>query len=216
MLRRKMVTTYLIAAIGFRDAELPRSERSPKIMAMPVSLRRFSLDELEALPDDGNRYELLDGVLFVTPAPLPAHEVLIQRLMLLLGNHLRSWPEIWIAPRSEVVLAPHNKLEPDLQIYRAASIPRAWNQVRERWLAVEVASHSTRVYDRQYKRDGYLQLGVQEVWLLDRFDRVVRVATRDDPEERTFEGEFLWTPPAPATPLRVDLVELFQDLPEDW
>ena len=101
-------------------------------MAMPITLRRFTVDELDAFPDDGSRYELLDGVLFVTPAPLPAHEALIQRLSLLLGSHLEPWPELWLATRSEVVLPPDNKLEPDLQVYYAASLPRTWVEVEDR------------------------------------------------------------------------------------
>jgi len=202
-------------ATPWEDAELLSPAPSPHIMAMPVTLRRFTIDELDAFPDDGNRYELLDGVLFVTPAPLPAHEALIQRLMLLLGNHLKPWPEVWIAPRSEVVLAPSNKLEPDLQVYRAASLPRTWSEVEERWLAIEVASRSTRLYDREYKRDNYLQLGLREVWLVDRFDRVIRVITRER-AETTHETELSWVPPTPVPPLRVDVPDLFRDLPEDW
>jgi Uma2 family endonuclease len=184
-------------------------------MAMPVTLRRFTVADLETFPDDGNRYELLDGVLFVTPVPLPPHEALIQRLMLLLGNHLSPWPEVWLAPRSEVVLAPDNKLEPDLQVYRAPSLPRSWADVEERWLVVEVASRSTRIYDREYKRDGYLQLGVREVWLVDRFDRAVRVTTHQTRAEATHRTPFLWTPPAPVPPLPIDPVELFRDLPTE-
>jgi Uma2 family endonuclease len=185
-------------------------------MAMPVSLRRFTVAELDEFPDDGNRYEILDGVLFVTPAPQPAHEALVQRLMLVLGRHLEPWPDLWLAPRSEVVLAPSNKLEPDLQVYQSEFLPRTWAQVRDRWLAIEIASRSTRMYDRQYKRDGYLQLGVREVWLVDRFDRTVRVATREEPMERAYQTELEWNPPSPVPPLRIALDELFRHLPEDW
>jgi len=185
-------------------------------MAMPVTLRRFTVADLESFPDDGNRYELLDGVLFVTPAPLPAHEELIHRLLRLLVKHLEPWPEVRIATRSEVVLLPRNKLEPDLQIYRAASVPRRWSDVHERWLAVEVASESTRTYDREYKRDGYIDLGVQEVWLVDRFDKLVRVITRTARAEAVYRSELAWRPPPPVPELRIDLAELFRDLPEEW
>jgi Uma2 family endonuclease len=184
-------------------------------MRMPVTLRRFTVDELDQFPDDGNRYELLDGVLFVTPAPLPPHEAILHRLILLLGNHLKPWPGIRMAVRSEVVLAPDNKLEPDIQIYQASQIPRTWAEVTDRWLAVEVASRSTRAYDREYKRDGYLALGVREVWLVDPFDRVVRVMGSDKKVEQTLDLHLNWIPPAPVTPLRIELRDLFRDLPDE-
>jgi Uma2 family endonuclease len=185
-------------------------------MAMPVTLRRFTVDELASFPDDGNRYELLDGVLFVTPAPQPAHEELVSRLWRLLTTHVQPWPEVRIAARSEVVLPPSNKLEPDLQVYRAASLPRRWSDVRDRWLAVEVASESTRTYDREYKRDGYIDLGVQEVWLVNRFEKLVRMTTRTMQAETEHRSELVWTPPPPVPQLRIELAELFLDLPDEW
>jgi Uma2 family endonuclease len=199
-----------------RDAELRPPKPRIHIMAMPVSLRRYTLEDLDRFPDDGNRYELLDGVLFVTPAPLPAHEVIRQRLILAIGNHIRPWPDLWLAPRSEVVLPPSNKLEPDLQVYRAAMVPRRWTEVSDRWLAVEVASRSTRVYDREHKLQAYLDLGVREVWLVDRLDDVVRVASQGQPAERTVATELIWSPPSPVGPLEIDLVEQFRGLPSDW
>lgn len=185
-------------------------------MAMPVTLRHFTVGDLDAFPDDGNLYELLDGVLFVTPAPLPAHEALLERLVRLLHDHLRPWPAVRVATRSEVVLPPDNKLEPDLQIYHAETVPRTWAEVSDRWLTVEVASRSTRVYDREYKRDAYLQMGVQEVWLVDRFAREVRVSRRTPTGERVCREELIWSPPAPVPSLSVDLVKLFEGLPEEW
>jgi len=44
-------------------------------MAMPVVVPRYTLRDLESFPDDGSRYELLDGVLLVTPGPAPLHEL---------------------------------------------------------------------------------------------------------------------------------------------
>lgn len=189
---------------------------SPHIMAMPVTLRRFRVEDLDRFPDDGNRYELVDGVLFVTPAPQPAHEELISRLMGILRDHLRAWPEVRLATRSEVVRLPDTRLEPDLQVYRAETLPASWADVRDRWLAVEVASRTTRMYDREYKRDAFLQMGVREVWLVDRFDREIRVGRGDGSSEVICRVELVWTPPTPIPPLRVEVPALFHGLPEDW
>ena len=51
-------------------------------MAMAISVPRYTLADLERFPDDGSRYELLDGVLSVTPAPSNAHHVIVSRLQL--------------------------------------------------------------------------------------------------------------------------------------
>jgi Uma2 family endonuclease len=42
-----------------------------------------------------------------------------------------------------------------------------WSKITEHWLAVEVLSRSSRIYDREFKRDAYFALGVQQVWLVD-------------------------------------------------
>ena len=63
---------------------------SPQIMAMPVSVHRFTVDEVDAIPDDGNRHELLDGVLLVTPAPGLPHQTVAMRLAVVLGRLSRG------------------------------------------------------------------------------------------------------------------------------
>ena len=181
-------------------------------MVMAVSLRRYTVDELDAFPPDGNRYELLDGVLFVTPAPGPIHEEIVARLCALLARHLEPWPEVHVAPRSEVALPPGNRIEPDLLVYRADRLPSEWLDVSERWVAVEVASSSTRMYDRAYKLDGYLAMGVREVWLVDPVERTVTVG-RPGGEVAVGREEVVWAPPAPVGPLRLDLEWLFRGLP---
>lgn len=182
-------------------------------MVMAVSLRRFTVDELDAFPPDGNRYELLDGVLFVTPAPGPIHEEMVARLGILLGNHLTPWPSVRWVPRSEVSLPPGNRIEPDLFVYRADRLPRTWREVAERWLAVEVASPSSRAYDRAYKLDAYLAMGVREIWLVDPEEQTVTVGRPDAAPDVTGE-EVIWTPPAPVAPFRLDLAVLFRGLPQ--
>lgn len=72
-------------------------------------------------------------------------------------------------------------------MYRAERLPSAWVDVSERWLAVEVASPSTRVYDRAYKLDGYLAMGVRELWLIDpaEFTVTATLPFHRDPEMET-------------------------------
>jgi hypothetical protein len=61
-------------------AELLASPPRAYLMAMPVSVPRYTVDDLDSLPNDGNRYELLDGVLLVSPAPMPPHELVVNRI----------------------------------------------------------------------------------------------------------------------------------------
>src|SRR5829696_4365334 len=78
-----------------------------------------------------------------------------------------------------VTLPPLTQLEPDLLIVPpqfAPGIP--WAEINERWLAVEILSRASRVYDREFKRDAYLALGVREVWLLDVRERSIEVCVR--------------------------------------
>ena len=57
-------------------------------MGMAISMPRFTIDDLDRFPDDGNRYELLDGVLIVTPAPNAAHQIIAGRLQTRLSETL--------------------------------------------------------------------------------------------------------------------------------
>ena len=66
-------------------------------MVMPLAVRRFTVDDLDALPEDGNRHELLDGILLVTPAPGPPHQTVAMRLAARLSTFLEAEPglRVW-------------------------------------------------------------------------------------------------------------------------
>lgn len=73
-------------------------------------------------------------------------------------------------------MPPNTQLQPDILVYPARyPIDSKWEDIDEHWLAVQVLSRSSRVYDREIKRDAYIALGVQEVWLVDRWSKVVEV-----------------------------------------
>ena len=59
-------------------------------MGMAISLPKYTVDDLEQFPEDGNRYELLDGMLLVTPAPTNAHQIIANRLQVRLSNVARA------------------------------------------------------------------------------------------------------------------------------
>ncbi|HXV86773.1 MAG TPA: Uma2 family endonuclease, partial [Gemmatimonadales bacterium] len=61
---------------------------------MPDTARRYTVDQVLAFPYDGNRYELVDGELLVTPAPLPRHQLVLAELFARLDPYLKAHPGI--------------------------------------------------------------------------------------------------------------------------
>ncbi|MGQ0703947.1 MAG: Uma2 family endonuclease [Gemmatimonadales bacterium] len=181
-------------------------------MAMPVTVRRFTVDEVLAWPDDGNRYELVDGVLLVTPAPMPPHQIVGFRLVRALTALLPRDPELHLATPGAILIRPGIKMEPDILVFRHPGIPRRWEEVRDHWLAVEVWSPSSVVYDRDIKRDALLQVGVREVWLVDPEGRTVFVSLRGEKPDVPYQDLLPWRPPGTDAPRTINLAEVFAGL----
>ncbi len=121
-----------------------------------------------AIPEDGKRYEVLEGGLLVTPAPSPRHQLISFRLQQQLVNHFGdSSPGVVFAAPIDVILSNHDILQPDLVV---ADRPQ---QVSLRGiegaplLVVEILSPSTRKRDRTRKARRYATLGVRHFWLVD-------------------------------------------------
>ena len=133
------------------------------VMAVHTMLTRADLD---ALPDDGRRHELLDGAIFVTPSPGFDHQDVVWRL----GTQMRPLIDeaglVLLGAPFDVVLAEHTVVEPDLLVARreqftAKDLPGA------PLLVVEVRSRSTAAVDAVIKRDLYERAGVPSYWLID-------------------------------------------------
>lgn len=176
-------------------------------MGMALSVPRYTVDDLDRFPDDGNRYELLDGVLLVTPAPRAVHQIVAFRIASLLHSALGGSAHV-VGPGA-ISVPPLTQLQPDVLVYPSRFSPETdWLDVTEHWLAVEVLSRSSRIYDREFKRDAYFALGVREVWLVDIREKSVEVSrTRGsgDVERDVIE----WRPPAIGAIVRVSLREVF-------
>ncbi len=181
-------------------------------MGMAATIPRYTVEDLEHFPRDGNRYELLEGILLVTPAPMVGHEVVITRLALALANAVQADGHAFVFTHGAVTLPPGTQFEPDLLVVpQQVPMPAKWQDLRDHWLVVEVLSRSSRIYDREFKRDEYLRLGVREVWLVDRHDRSVDVA-RARGESETVRGSLVWRVPTLELQVTVNLDELFAGL----
>ena len=178
-------------------------------MAMAATIPYYTVDDLEHFPSDGNRYELLDGVLLVTPAPGFPHDVIISRMACALMQAVQEPGHAFVHTRGAVSFPPRTQLEPDLLVTPARDrLPEKWQDVRDYWLAVEVYSRSSRIYDHDFKRDNYLRLGVQEVWLVDRIERTVEI-TRCIGEREIVSDAIVWRPPTLAFDVPIDLTAIF-------
>jgi Uma2 family endonuclease len=136
----------------------------PTVTALPFG-RPLTRADLETLPDDGHRYELIDGSLIVSPAPRWRHLVVVGNLHLLLRAACPAELYVTLGPFA-VALADDTEVQPDLLV-----APRSQYTERELpgppLLAVEVLSPSTRRVDLLLKRDRLQAAGVPSYWLVD-------------------------------------------------
>lgn len=181
-------------------------------MAMPVTVPKYTVEDLDHFPDDGNRYELLDGVLLVTPAPGVSHQAIATRLSFPLVAALQSSGQANVFLPGAISFPPRTQLQPDILVVPARfSIESKWQDITEHWLAVEILSRSSRMYDREFKRDAYLDLGVKEVWLVDTREKVVEVSRVRDKFD-VVRDVIVWHVPTLAIDVTVDLSAVFAGL----
>ncbi len=125
----------------------------------------LTYDDLQNLPEDGHRYELLDGTLLVTPSPNFAHQNCVLRLAVLLDAAAPPDLRVVVAP-FDWLIGPRTSFEPDLLVARRVDIAER-NLPVPPLLAVEVLSPSTRRIDLVLKRDAYASAGVPSYWIVD-------------------------------------------------
>jgi Uma2 family endonuclease len=159
--------------------------------------RRWTRKAVLALPDDGRRYELIDGELVVTPAPRGVHQVAVSALEAVLRDALRgTGPAHVLHSPADITLGDDEILQPDLFVYRTASGRHLleWTDITELVLVIEVLSPSTARYDRELKRRRYQRAGVPEYWIVDLDGRVVERWRPEDTRPEQLAGVLHWAP----------------------
>ncbi|HKH47162.1 MAG TPA: Uma2 family endonuclease [Thermoanaerobaculia bacterium] len=147
---------------------------------------QWTYEDYLRLPDDGRRYEILRGVLYVAAAPNPIHQIALRNLVRRLSVFLENHPigEFFLSPTDlilpEGLTAP---VQPDLfyvrgEQWKGTITSRYMEGVPD--LVVEVLSPSTRRYDRNTKLGVYAQAGVGEYWLADPLARTFEVLVLRD------------------------------------
>jgi Uma2 family endonuclease len=131
-----------------------------------------------ALVDDGKRYEVMNGVLLMTPAPGIPHQETVFELATDLRSYVRSAKlgRVFIAP-IDVELAPGVVVQPDVAVVLNNNLDKITQTriIGAPDLAVEVASPGTAHYDRREKYDAYARAGVSEYWIADPAARTIEV-----------------------------------------
>lgn len=197
---------------------LPRTCRAEHVMSMPSPIAHddWTVDMLDALPDDGQRYELIDGELFVTAAPTDVHQLVATAFHRRLHDYLRptSLGRAMISP-ADVRKEPRtrNRVQPDVFAVRltGAGRPPYPFDLSDVLLAIEVESPSNPLLDYQIKRELNLKHGIPEYWIVNTDALVVsRWRSPNDPGE-VYSRTIAWAPAGMPEPLVIDIPALFED-----
>lgn len=178
-------------------------------MPMAPTTKQWTLEELHSLPDDGNKYELIDGELFVTPPPNTDHETILARLTRLLEPFVAAHDLGFVYHPRAVLRIAGSEVEPDLMVRRPSSRKDAdWSDMPLPSLIVEVASPSTRRRDREHKRDFYRAQAIPEYWIVDP-ERETVIVVRPGHEDRTVDDALVWQPAGARGALTVAVRDIF-------
>lgn len=134
---------------------------------------RMTAEEYAALPECEERYELIDGVVYMSPSPLPLHQKVAARLVTQLGSYLDLHPHGEVFVEVDVYLGKGPRggdlvYRPDIIFVRKERLPQDMVRITGAPdLVVEIASTSSRRYDRETKKSDYERCGVLEYWLID-------------------------------------------------
>jgi Uma2 family endonuclease len=184
-------------------------------MALPATATNIALhtyDDLLAMPEDGNRYELIFGEIVTSPALKPKHQLVLLELASFIRQHVRANKigEVLVAPL-DVKFSAVSVVQPDIFVVRAGNFAI----VGESYVAgtpdlvIEVQSPSNRAQDLVRKAALYLHHGVPEYWVVDPDLETVAVNTWQDGQYAPLvpAGEFINSSVLPN--LRIKRQEIF-------
>lgn len=177
-----------------------------------VATRIWTREEVLALPEDGNRYELIDGELLVSPSPRYLHQYGVGELHLLLALYLREHGiGVAVFSPADLDLRAGQLVQPDMFVAALVQgrAPADWREVGIPILVVEVLSPSTAKEDRVRKRHLYQRVGVPVYWIFDLDARVVEEWTPDAERPRIVDDKLTWQPDSTVPAFEVDLPAYF-------
>jgi Uma2 family endonuclease len=183
------------------------------MVAAPLeSDRPLTYEDLAGFPDDGHRYELLQGELIVSPAPDGTHQIILNRLNIALVAAVKEarYGTVLIAP-FDIRFSRSNVVEPDLFAFSTNQYAQYKGSHFEGApeFVVEVLSPGSVRYDRVRKADLYMEHGVKEYWIVEPPGKriLVHIAESSEPQPRIVANGALTSVMIPT--FTVDLEELF-------
>jgi len=203
----------------FEGDRLPPSSTAEQIMAMAAHRapsRRWTEDEFYKARDAapaGERWELVDGDVLVTPSPHWTHQRAVVRLTVLLDAYVRAHGlgEVFTSPL-DVKLEPGLVLQPDVLVVPAGELRRKSDVVRHLVLAVEIVSPRSARHDRVTKRPRYQRNRVPEYWIVDDRSQTIERWTPEDERPALIAEQLVWHPDGATDPFALDLIQFFADL----
>jgi Uma2 family endonuclease len=127
--------------------------------------RRLTYDDYRRIPDDGQRYEILDGEVYVSPSPTLAHQHASAALYLQLARAVPDDARVYYAP-IDVILGEHDVVQPDLVVVATSQLTPRGIEGPPR-IVVEIVSSGRPDFDRRIKAQRYASFGVPLYWLVD-------------------------------------------------
>jgi len=182
-------------------------------MVMPDTARTWTREMVLALPDDGNRYELFDGELLVTPSPGPPHQIALALLLRALVPYCTSKDRGWLMTSpADLSLGSAQLSQPDLFVLPFLPEDRSsWSSVPNPILVIEILSPATARYDRIVKRRRFQQAGIPEYWVVDLDARSVERWRPADERPEILDETLIWQPEGAGEGLTIDLPRLFAE-----
>jgi Uma2 family endonuclease len=180
-------------------------------MAMPAPTLEWTADMARALPDDGQRYEVLDGALFVTPAPSTRHQWIVGALYRALFDYtaVHRIGRAMLSP-ADIQFSPRRLVQPDVFVTPWTDrLPASWREISTLLLAIEVLSPTTARADRHVKRRLYQQERVAEYWIVDPDARLIERWRPEDTRPELCDASITWAPREDAPPLTIAFDAVF-------
>ena len=184
--------------------------------AQQMPPKRWTEEEFYAARDaapPGERWELVDGEVLVTPSPHWTHQGIVVQLLVRLEPYVRlhGLGAIFTSPL-DVKPQPGLVLQPDILVVPAGELVRHSDIVRRLHLAVEVLSPSSARFDRVKKRPAYQRNRVPEYWIVDPASQIVERWRPDDDRPEIIDERLIWQPFAELPAFTQDLASFFAEV----
>lgn len=195
--------------------EAPRPvHQIPRMRAMDVTgeAQGWTYSEYARLPDDGNRYEVIDGEVCVTPAPGPRHQRVAAELFYILRQYVREYGLGEMLWDVDLLFVSGQFLRPDMLFVPVEAAAGVSDRGMEETpgLVVEVLSPHSRRIDRIRKPPRYRDFGVPEYWVVDPDGRAVeRYHLAADATPDVCRETLTWQPDSAVPALQLDARNLF-------